>query len=124
MIQSLSANGQDKDVWHKDTNSWDVIVNLLHDDSILTLETASAVMKRDETYLSEILELKPELVELKSDQETVTTTEGQGTAHRIHNNHHRDGGTHTTDKVIRKEMIKDLWEFLSQFFPYRAKKSH
>ena len=70
------------------------------------------------------LNLNPELVELIAAQATVTETEGQGAERRIHNKSHHDGGTHTTDKVIRKEMIKDLWEFLSQFFPYRAKKSH
>ena len=92
MIQSLAANGQDKDAWRK---AADKIANLLHDDTMLTLANTSEAMKCAETHLQreattsdkhavvlkadtsdskEILALKAELAELKAAQATVTTT--------------------------------------------------
>ncbi len=86
MIQNLADYGQDKDTWHKVE---DEIVNLLHDDTILTLENTSATMNHTERYLNcetttsdnhtvvlkvdvsdskEILALKTDLSELKSTQ--------------------------------------------------------
>ncbi len=41
MIQRLAANEQDKEVWRKAANE---IANLIHDDTMLTLENTSAVM--------------------------------------------------------------------------------
>jgi predicted GNAT family acetyltransferase len=117
MIQSLAANGQDKDAWRKAT---DEIANLLHDDAMLTFENTSDVMKCAETYLEreittsdnhaavlkadasdskEILTLKTEPVELKTAQTTVTTTQGQGAARRLHNKRRLDGGTRTAYKA-------------------------
>jgi hypothetical protein len=37
--------------------------------------------------------------ELKSTQVTVTTTQGQDTAHRLHNKLRHDGGGRTVDKT-------------------------
>ncbi len=92
MIQNLITNGQDQDVWHE---AEDEITNLLHDDTILTLENTSASMKRAETYLKrettttdnhdvvlkdgvsysrQILAFKIKLTHLKVVQTTVTTT--------------------------------------------------
>jgi hypothetical protein len=86
MIQNLADYGQDNDTWHKVE---DEIVNLLHDDTILTLENTSATMNHTERYLNcetttsdnhtvvlkvdvsdskEILALKTDLSELKSTQ--------------------------------------------------------
>ena len=48
MIQSFAANRQDKDGWRK---AADKIANLLHDDTMFTLDNTSATMKRTETYL-------------------------------------------------------------------------
>ena len=48
VIQRLAANGHDKEAWRKGA---DEIANLLHDDTMLTLENISAAMKRAETYL-------------------------------------------------------------------------
>jgi predicted nucleic-acid-binding protein len=117
MIQRLVTNGQDKDAWRKTV---DEIVNLLYDDTMLTLENTSVVMKHVETYLNretttsdnhavvlkadesdfkEILALKAELADLKVAQATVTTTQGQDSAHRLHNKRRRDGGAHTVDKA-------------------------
>jgi hypothetical protein len=116
--QSLVANGQDKDAWRK---AADKIANLLHDDTMLTLENTSDSMKCAETYLNhktttsdnhaavlkadasdskEILALKAKLTELKAAQATVTTTQGQGAARRLHNKRHRDGGGRTADKAV------------------------
>jgi hypothetical protein len=93
MIQSLAVNGQDKEAWRK---AADKITDLLHDNTMLTLENTSDTVKYTETYLNreitnpdnhavvlkadasdskEILALKTELVELKAAQATVTTTE-------------------------------------------------
>jgi hypothetical protein len=116
MIQSLVANGQDKDAWRKDT---DEIVNLLHDDTYLTLENTSADMKHVETYLNretttsdnhtvvlkpdvsdskEIFVLKTELAELKTAQVTVTTTQGQDL--------HTDSTTITTVMVVTARLTR------------------
>jgi hypothetical protein len=93
MIQNLADIGQDKEAWRKAT---DKIADLLHDNTMLTLENTSDTVKYTETYLNreitnpdnhavvlkadasdskEILALKTELVELKAAQATVTTTE-------------------------------------------------
>jgi hypothetical protein len=116
MIQSLAANGQDKDAWRK---AADKIADLLHDNTMLTLENTSDAVKYTETYLNreittsdnhatvlkadvsdskEILALKAELAELKSAQATVTTTQGGG-SRRINNKRRRDGGARTADKA-------------------------
>jgi hypothetical protein len=117
MIQSLATNGQDKDAWRQ---AADKIVNLLHDNTVLTLENTSDSVKYAETYLNreittsdnhsavlkadtsdskEILGLKTELVELKSAQATVTTTQGQGGSRRFNRNRRLDGGARTADKT-------------------------
>ena len=108
-------------LWSKEAwlNATDVIVNLLHDDTIHTLENKSAVMKRVEKYLEwevttsdnhttvlkadtsdykEILALKAELTELKASQEI--TSQGQGASRRLFNKCHRDGCDRTVDKVV------------------------
>jgi hypothetical protein len=116
MIQSLAANGQDKDAWRKAS---DKIANLLQDDTMLTLANTSEAMKCAETHLQreattsdkhaavlkadtsdskEILALKAELAELKAAQVTVTTTQGGGNR-RFNNKCRRDGGARTADKT-------------------------
>jgi hypothetical protein len=116
MIQSLAVNGQDKDAWRK---AADKIADLLHDNTMLTLENTSDTVKYTETYLNreittsdnhatvlkadvsdskEILVLKAELAELKAAQATVTTTQGGG-SRRINNKRRRDGGARTADKT-------------------------
>ena len=117
MIQSLAANGQDKDAWRK---AADKIANLLHDNTMLTLENTSDAVKYAETYLNreittsdnhaavlkadtsdskEILALKAELAELKAAQATVTTTQGQSGSRRFNSKRRRDGGARTADKA-------------------------
>jgi len=49
MIQSLAANGQDKDAWRKVA---DKIADLLHGNTMLTLENTSDTVKYTETYLN------------------------------------------------------------------------
>jgi hypothetical protein len=104
-------------VWCK---AVDKIANLLHDNTILTLENTSDTVKYTETYLNreittsdnhvgvlkadtsdskEILVLKVELEELKAAQATVTTTEGQGGSRRFNNKCRLDGGARTVDKA-------------------------
>ncbi len=116
MIQSLETNGQDKDVWRKTV---DKIVNLLHDDTMITLANTSETMKCAETHLQreattsdkhavvlkadtsdskEILTLKAEMVEIKADQATVTTTQGGGSL-RFDSKRRHDGGARTADKT-------------------------
>ena len=115
MIQSLAANGQDKEAWRK---AADKIADLLHDNTMLTLENTSDAVKYTETYLNreitnpdnhaavlkadasdskEILALKAELAELKAAQATVTTT--QGGNRRFNGKRRRDGGARTADKA-------------------------
>ena len=117
MIQSLAANGQDKDAWRK---AADKIANLLHDNTMLTLENTSDAVKYAETYLNreittsdnhaavlkadtsdskEILALKAELAELKAAQATVTTTQRQSGSRRFNSKRRRDGGARTADKA-------------------------
>ena len=112
------TNGQDKDAWHK---AADKIANLLHDDTMLTLENTfdsmkcaethlqreattsdkhAAVLKADTSDSKEILALKTELVEFKAGQATVTTTQGQGGSHRFNNKRRLDGGVRTADKTV------------------------
>jgi hypothetical protein len=116
MIQNLPTNGQDKDAWRKVA---DKITDLLHDNTMLTLENTSDTVKYTETYLNreittsdnhaevlkadasdskEILALKGEMTELQSSQATVTTTEGGG-SRRFNNKRRRDGGARTVDKA-------------------------
>ena len=56
----------------------------------------TVVLKGDQS--EEILALKTELEELKGDQTTVTTTQGQGTDHRLFNKRRHDDGDLMTDK--------------------------
>ncbi len=49
MIQNLEVNGQDKEVWRK---AVDKITDLLHDNTMLTLENTSDTVKYTETYLN------------------------------------------------------------------------
>jgi hypothetical protein len=124
MIQILATNGKDKDVWRKAS---DKISNLLHDNTVLTLENTSDAVKYAETYLNreittsdnhttvlktdtsdskEILGLKVELAELKATQATVTTTQGQGGSRRFNRKRRRDGGARTTDSMIRQMLTR------------------
>jgi hypothetical protein len=116
MIQSLVTNGQDKEAWRK---AADKITDLLHDNTMLTLENTSDAVKYTETYLNreitnpdnhaavlkadesdskEILALKTELAELKAAQATVTTNQGGGNR-RFNGKRRRDGGARTADKA-------------------------
>jgi len=116
MIQILEANGQDKEAWRK---AADKISDLLHDNTMLTLENTSDTVKYSETYLNygitnpdnhtavlkadvsdskDILALKSELAELRADQVTVTTTQGGGNR-RFNGKRRRDGGARTADKA-------------------------
>jgi hypothetical protein len=117
MIQSLAANGQDKEAWRK---AEDKIADLLHDNTMLTLENTSDTVKYTETYLNreitnpdnhvsvlktdvsdskEILALKVELAEVRAAQVTVTTTQGGGNR-RFNGKSRRDGGARTADKTV------------------------
>ncbi len=88
MIQSLPANGQDKDASHK---AADKIADLLHDSTMLTLENTSDVVKYTETYLNRE-------ITTSDNQATVTTTQGGG-SRRFNNKRRRDGGVRTADKA-------------------------
>jgi hypothetical protein len=59
-----------------------------------------AVLKVDVSDSKEILVLKTELTEVKTAQTTVTTTQGQGDAHRLYNKFRQDGGARTADKAV------------------------
>ena len=112
MIQSLAANRQDKEEWRKAS---DKIADLLHDNTMLTLENTSDTVKYTETYLNreitntdnhvavlkvdvsdskEILVLKVKLTELRTVQSTVTTMQGGGNR-RFNGKRRRDGGART-----------------------------
>jgi hypothetical protein len=67
---------------------------------IIETSDNDAVLKADVSDSKEILVLKTELAERKAAQATVTTTQGQGAAHRLYNKRRHDGGAHTADKSV------------------------
>jgi hypothetical protein len=96
MIQNLSTNGQDKDVWRK---AVDKITNLLHDNTILTLENTSDAVKYAETYLNrEITTSDNHAGVLKtdtSDSKEILVLK----VDRFNNKRRLDGGARTADKA-------------------------
>ena len=112
MIKRLVVNGVDKDAWCKGE---DYISNVLHEDTMLTLENTSETIKRVQTYLDRdmmssdtptavlqtdtseskaILTLKAELAEIKAAHVKATTTQGR----QLNNKRRREGGPRTAPK--------------------------